>query len=109
MAPARRAGLAWRHGGLESRKTEKQESRNFIFKTLDHLLLSALSSQLSALSSQLSALSSQLSALSSQLSASLLSGNHSVEFDASQLASGVYLYRLEAKGCVQTRKMILMK
>jgi enterochelin esterase family protein len=36
-------------------------------------------------------------------------GFHSIEWDASGLASGVYLYRLEAEGYVQTRKMILMK
>jgi hypothetical protein len=43
------------------------------------------------------------------LSASLLSGFHSVEWDASNVASGVYLYRLEADGFVETRKMVLMK
>jgi len=43
------------------------------------------------------------------LSAYLLSGSHSVGWDASGLASGLYLYRLEAEGYVQTRKMILMK
>jgi hypothetical protein len=51
------------------------------------------------------------------LSASLLSGSHSVEWDASNLASGVYLYRLEAgdlsqsagQGFVETRKMVLMR
>ena len=43
------------------------------------------------------------------LSASLLSGSYTYEWDASGLASGVYLYRLEAEGYVQTRKMILMK
>jgi len=36
-------------------------------------------------------------------------GSHSVRFDASGLASGVYLYRIEAEGFVQTRKMILMR
>ena len=41
--------------------------------------------------------------------ASLLSGSHSVEWDASNLASGLYLYRLEAGEYVETRKMILMK
>jgi hypothetical protein len=41
--------------------------------------------------------------------ASLLSGSHSVEWDAAHLASGVYLYRLEAEGYVETKKMILMK
>ncbi|MBN2367232.1 MAG: T9SS type A sorting domain-containing protein [Calditrichaeota bacterium] len=43
------------------------------------------------------------------LSASLLSGSHSVEWDASQLSGGVYLYRLEAYGFFQTKKMILMR
>ncbi len=36
-------------------------------------------------------------------------GNHSVEFDAAGLASGVYIYRLQAGEYVQTRKMILLK
>lgn len=36
-------------------------------------------------------------------------GQHSVSFDASRLASGVYLYRLTAGNFVQTRKMMLMK
>ena len=31
------------------------------------------------------------------------------EWDASNFASGVYLYRLEAEGFVQTKKMILMR
>jgi hypothetical protein len=39
----------------------------------------------------------------------LSTGSYSYEWDASELASGVYLYRLEAEGFVQTRKMILMK
>ncbi|MBN2365365.1 MAG: T9SS type A sorting domain-containing protein [Calditrichaeota bacterium] len=43
------------------------------------------------------------------LSGSLLSGSHSVEWDASNLASGVYLYRLQAGDYVETRKMILMR
>jgi hypothetical protein len=43
------------------------------------------------------------------LSASLLSGTYKVDWDASNLASGVYLYRLEAEGFVKTRKMILMR
>ncbi len=38
-------------------------------------------------------------------------GSHSVQFDASQLASGLYLYRMHAQGSgvVQTRKMMLVK
>ena len=43
------------------------------------------------------------------LSASLLSGSHSVEWDASKYASGVHLYRLQAGDYVETRKMVLMK
>jgi len=36
-------------------------------------------------------------------------GNYSVKFDASDLASGVYVYRLQAGNVVRTRKMILLK
>ncbi len=36
-------------------------------------------------------------------------GNYKVNFDASQLASGVYIYRLNTNNFVQTRKMILEK
>lgn len=36
-------------------------------------------------------------------------GSHVVEFDASQLVSGVYWYRLKAGGVQQTRKMLLMR
>ena len=36
-------------------------------------------------------------------------GTHSVTFDASRLASGVYLYRLQAGNTVMTRKMMLVK
>jgi len=43
------------------------------------------------------------------LSASLLSGSYKYEWDASGLASGVYLYRLQAGDYVETRKMILMR
>jgi hypothetical protein len=59
------------------------------------------------------------------LSTFLLSGSYSYEWDASNLASGVYLYRLQAgdpskstgqgpsqstgHGFVETRKMVLMR
>lgn len=43
------------------------------------------------------------------LSASLLSGSYSVLWDASGLASGLYLYRLEAGEFVKTKKMVVMK
>ena len=43
------------------------------------------------------------------LSASLLSGSHSVQWDASKYASGIYLYKLQAGNYVETKKMVLMK
>ena len=36
-------------------------------------------------------------------------GEHAVSFDATRLASGPYLYRLEAGGQVRTQKMLLVK
>ncbi|MEQ8524880.1 pectinesterase family protein [Gracilimonas sp.] len=36
-------------------------------------------------------------------------GDHIIKFNASSLASGVYLYRLEAGGASETNKMILIK
>lgn len=36
-------------------------------------------------------------------------GYHNLEFDASSLKSGVYLYRLEADNFVQVKKMVLIK
>lgn len=38
-----------------------------------------------------------------------LAGSYEVEYDASSLASGIYFYRIEAGGFVQTKKMVLMK
>jgi len=36
-------------------------------------------------------------------------GNHSVQFNANNLASGMYLYRIQAGSFVETKKMILIK
>jgi len=36
-------------------------------------------------------------------------GSHSVTFDASDLSSGVYFYRLQAGDAVETRRMVLLK
>jgi hypothetical protein len=37
------------------------------------------------------------------------SGNYEVKFDASNLASGIYLYKLQAGSFSQVKKMLLMK
>jgi hypothetical protein len=36
-------------------------------------------------------------------------GNHDVSFDATNLPSGVYFYRLQAEGFVDTKRMVLIK
>ncbi len=36
-------------------------------------------------------------------------GNHSVRFDARDLASGVYLYRLQVGGTILTKRLTLIK
>ncbi len=36
-------------------------------------------------------------------------GHHLVEYDASNLSSGIYFYRIQSKKFIQVRKMILMK
>jgi hypothetical protein len=36
-------------------------------------------------------------------------GQHSVEFDAASLPSGVYFYKIQAGSFVETKKMILIK
>jgi len=36
-------------------------------------------------------------------------GIHKAEFDASNLASGVYIYRIQAENYVETRQMTLIK
>lgn len=43
------------------------------------------------------------------IDARLDAGRHEVPFDASHLASGIYLYRLESGGTIQTRRMLLLK
>lgn len=43
------------------------------------------------------------------ISGSQSAGIHSVNFDASGLSSGVYVYRMEAGNFVQTKKMLLIK
>jgi hypothetical protein len=48
-------------------------------------------------------------AVSTLISATLPLGSYQYEWDASNVASGVYLYRLEVGNFIQTRKMILMK
>ena len=39
----------------------------------------------------------------------LPSGSHHVNFDAANLASGIYVYRLNANGTSQSRKLVLLK
>ncbi|MCW8961442.1 MAG: T9SS type A sorting domain-containing protein, partial [Ignavibacteriaceae bacterium] len=36
-------------------------------------------------------------------------GTYEIQFNASSLASGIYLYRIESGNFVQTKKMILLK
>ena len=36
-------------------------------------------------------------------------GNYSVKFDASEISSGIYFYRLQAGDFMQTKKMVLIR
>jgi len=40
---------------------------------------------------------------------SMAAGQHSVSFDASNLSSGIYIYRIQAGNSIQTRKLTLIK
>jgi hypothetical protein len=43
------------------------------------------------------------------ISENKVAGNYSVDFNASNLTSGVYFYRLEVNGFIDTKKMLLIK
>jgi hypothetical protein len=43
------------------------------------------------------------------INSELIAGYHEVEFNAGNLPSGIYFYRIQADGFTQTKKMILMK
>ncbi|HRE12183.1 MAG TPA: T9SS type A sorting domain-containing protein [Ignavibacteria bacterium] len=47
--------------------------------------------------------------VASLISGELIAGNYKAEFNASQLGSGVYFYKLVADGFTETKKMILIK
>ena len=38
-----------------------------------------------------------------------MSGTYSLKFDGSNLSSGLYFYRIEAAGFIETKKMALIK
>jgi hypothetical protein len=47
--------------------------------------------------------------VTSLVSQDLSAGTYSINFDASRLSSGIYMYRLESNGNIQTEKMSLVK
>ncbi len=47
--------------------------------------------------------------LTDLVNADVNAGYHEIRFNASNLASGVYFYRLHAGSYTETRKLILMK
>lgn len=49
------------------------------------------------------------SEVASLVSEELNAGSYSINFDASKLSSGIYVYRLESNGIIKTQKMTLVK
>ncbi|HAX48850.1 MAG TPA: peptidase S8, partial [Bacteroidetes bacterium] len=49
------------------------------------------------------------SEVSTLVSDNLVTGKYTVDFDASNLSSGIYYYRLESNGLIKTNKMSLVK
>ncbi|HSH64550.1 MAG TPA: T9SS type A sorting domain-containing protein [Bacteroidia bacterium] len=47
--------------------------------------------------------------ISTLMNQKVVSGNYTVSFDGSYLASGIYFYRIQTKNYFQTKKMILLK
>jgi len=43
------------------------------------------------------------------LNKELAAGYHHIDFDASNLPSGIYFYKIESSSFIRTKKMILMK
>ena len=48
-------------------------------------------------------------AVATLVDGAMVAGTHTISFDGSGLASGVYLYRLESEGVQISHKMVLMK